>query len=107
MQIDEGNPNLSLHNYIEEVENMIPNHAFLRKTRKWELKFQSKLWISSVLQKLVVTIHKLFRKFIKCENSTIMENDYKWLHNDYKSYRNMISTLLKQSKKKKILWQVF
>ena len=46
MQIDEGNPNLSLHNYIEEVENMIPNHAFLRKTRKWELKFQSKLWIS-------------------------------------------------------------
>ena len=34
MQIDEGNPNLSLHNYIEEVENMIPNHAFLRKTRK-------------------------------------------------------------------------
>ena len=34
MQIDKGNPNLSLPNYIEEDENMISNHAFLRKTRK-------------------------------------------------------------------------
>ena len=34
MQIDKGNPNLSFHNHIEEVEKMIPNHAPLRKTRK-------------------------------------------------------------------------
>ena len=30
MQIDKGNPNLSFHNYIEEVEKMISNHAPLR-----------------------------------------------------------------------------
>ena len=34
MQIDKGNPDLSFHNYIEEVEKMISNHAPLRKTRK-------------------------------------------------------------------------
>ena len=95
MQIDKGNPNLSFHNYIEEVEKMISNHAPLRKTRKRELKFQSKPWITSGLQKSIVIKNKLFGRFIKCTNSIITEK----LHNDYKSYRNMISTLLKQSKK--------
>ena len=95
MQIDKGNPNLSFHNYIEEVEKMISNHAPLRKTRKRELKFQSKPWITSGLQKSIVIKNKLFGRFIKRTNSIIKEK----LHNDYKSYRNMISTLLKQSKK--------
>ena len=101
MQIDTGNPNLSFHNYIEEVEKMISNHALLRKTRKRDLKFQSKPWITSCLQKSIVIKNKLFGKFIKSANSIIKEK----LHNDYKSYRNMISTLLKQVKK--LLRQVF
>ena len=95
MQIDKGNPDLSFHNYIEEVEKMISNQAPLRKTRKRELKFQSKPWITSGLQKSIAIKNKLFGKFIKSTNSIIKGR----LHNDYKSYRNMISTLLKQSKK--------
>ena len=50
-QIDKGNHNLSFYNYIEEVEKMISNHASLRKTRKQELKLQSKSYITSGLQK--------------------------------------------------------
>ena len=96
MQIDKGNPNLSFHNYIEEVKKIISNHAPLRRSRKRELKFQSKPWISSGLQKSIAIKNKLFGKFIKSTDSIIKEK----LHNDYKSYRNMISTLLKQSKKK-------
>ena len=42
LQIDKDNPNLSFHNYMEEIEKMILNHAPLRKTKKSELKFQSK-----------------------------------------------------------------
>ena len=95
MQIDKGNPNLSFHNYIEEVEKMISNHASLRKTRKRELKFQSKPWITSGLQKSIAIKNKLFAQFVKRANSIIKEK----LHNDNKSYRNIISTLLKQSKK--------
>ena len=52
MQIDKENPNLSFHNSIEEVEKMISNHAPLRKTRKQELKFQSKPWITLVYKRL-------------------------------------------------------
>ena len=80
MQIDKGNPNLSFHNCIEEVEKMIPNQAHLRKTRKRELKFQSKPWITSGLQKSIVIKNKLFGKFIKSTNSIIKEK----LQNDYK-----------------------
>ena len=79
-QIDKGNPNLSFHNYIEEVENMISSHAPLIKTRKRELKFQSKPWITSGLQKSIVIKNKLFGKFIKSTNSIIKEK----LQNDYK-----------------------
>ena len=74
---------------------MISNHAPLKKTRKRELKFQSKLWMTSSLQKTIVIENKLFGKFIKSANSIIKEK----LRNDYKRYRNMISTLLKQRKK--------
>ena len=74
---------------------MISDHTPLRKTRKQVLKFQSKPWITSGLQKSIVIKNKLFGKFIESTNSIIKEK----LH-DYKSYRNMSSTLLKQSKKK-------
>ena len=83
MQIDKGDPNLSFHNYIEEVEKvMISNHDPLRKTRKQELKFQSKPLITSRLQKSVVNNNKLFCKFIKSTKSIIKKK----LLNDYKSY---------------------
>ena len=83
MQIDKGDPNLSFHNYIEEVEKvMISNHDPLRKTRKQELKFQSKPLITSGLQKSVVNNNKLFCKFIRSTKSIIKKK----LLNDYKSY---------------------
>ena len=99
MQIDKGNPNLSFYNYIEKVEKMISNHAPLRKTRKRELKFQSKPWITSGFKKSIVIKNKLFGKLTKSANSIIKEK----LHNDYKNYINIITTLLKQSKKKTML----
>ena len=94
MQIDKGNPNLSFHDYIEEVKKMIRNHTPLKKLKKQDLKFQSKPWIASGLQKSIAIKNKRFDKIIKSTNPIIKEK----LHNDYKSYRNMISTLLKQSK---------
>ena len=90
MQIDEGNANLSIHNYIEGVQKMISNHAPLRKTRKRELKFQSKSWITSGLRKSIVIKSKLFGKFIKSANSIIKEK----LHSDYKSYRNQFFMMI-------------
>ena len=74
---------------------MRSNHAPLRKTRAQQLKFQSKPWITSGLQDSIVIKNKLFGKFMKCTNIIIKEK----LHNYFKSYRNLASTYLKQSKK--------
>ena len=62
---------LRVLHYIEEVEKMISDHAPLRKTRKRELKFQSKTWITSGGQKSTVIKNRLFGKFIKSTNSII------------------------------------
>ena len=50
VQIDKGNPNLSFHNYIEEVEKMLSNHAPLGKTRKAQVLKQTldHLWFTKV-----------------------------------------------------------
>ena len=94
MQIDKGNPNLSFHNYIEEFQKMIWNQAPLRRTKKHELKFQGKHCSTSGLQISIVIKNKIFGEFIKFTNSIIKEK----LHNNYKNYRNMISTLLPKAK---------
>ena len=73
------------------------SHAPLRKTRKRELKFQSKCWMTCGLQKSIMIKNELFVKFTNFANSIIKEG----LHNDHKSNRNMVLTLLRQSKKKK------
>ena len=59
-------------------------------SRKRDLKFQSKPWITSGLQKSIVIKNKLFGKFIKSTNSIIKEK----LHSDYKSYRNQFFMMI-------------
>ena len=76
---------------------MMQSHPPLRKTRKRELKFQSKCWITCGLQKSIMIKNELFVKFTNFANSIIKEG----LHNDHKSNRNMDLTLLRQSKKNK------
>ena len=63
-----------------QYENNVP----LRKTRKWELRFKGKPWITCGLQKSIGIKNKLFGKFIKCINTITKEK----LHNDYKSNRS-------------------
>ena len=62
MKIDKRNPNVSFHSYLKKAEKMISSHAPLRKTAKRELKFQSKSWITSGLQKSIIIQHKPFGK---------------------------------------------
>ena len=76
-----GDSNLSFHNCFGEVEKMISSHAALRKTRKREIKFQSKPFITFDLQKSIKIKNKLFGKFIKYTNSIIKEK----LHDDNKN----------------------
>ena len=67
----------------------------IKKFTKNKLRFRSKSWITLGLQKSVSIKNSLFAKFIK-SNDINQKNE---MHEKYKQYRNLISTLLKRSKR--------
>ena len=60
----------------------------------YKLKYKSKPWITTGLQKSISVKNKLLSGFIKKKELTIKAE----LHLKYKNLRNLISTLLKRSK---------
>ena len=70
------------------------NDQILRKFGS--LKFLTKPWIMHGLQNSVKKKSNIYSRFVKCKNKILKE-----LHpNNYKSYRNLLSTLLKRDKEK-------
>ena len=69
-------------------------HAPLKKVNKYKLKFKTKPWIITALQKSISVKNNLLKKFITAKDSQVKER----YHNEYQDYRNMLSTILKQSK---------
>ena len=66
----------------------------LKKVNKYKLRFKNKPWITSGIQKSIYIKNKLLKKFInkKDPQSKVV------FHEQYKTYRNLLSTLMKQSK---------
>ena len=67
----------------------------LRKSRKKEPRFRSKPWITLGLEISISIKNSLFAKFIKANDI----NQKNQIHINYKQCRNLISTLLKRSKR--------
>ena len=87
--------NLSFNNFFKRINAILDNHAPLRKVTKKKLRFRSKPWKTLGLQKSISIKNSLFVKFIK-SNDINQRNE---MHIKYKQYRNLISTLLKRSKR--------
>ena len=68
-------------------------HNFLKFT-KYKLKFRTKPCITPALEKSISIKNKMFKSYIKKKDIS-QKNE---LHNNYKIYRNLISTLMKRSK---------
>ena len=66
----------------------------LKRLPKYKLKFRTKPWITPALQKSISIKNKIFKNYIKKKDITQKNK----LHNSYKIYRNLISTLKKRSK---------
>ena len=69
-------------------------HGPLKKLNKYKLKYKTKPWITPVLQKSISIKNNLLKKFITAKDPQVKES----YHKEYKDYRNMLSTILKQSK---------
>ena len=68
--------------------------APLKKVNKYKLKFKTKPWITSALQKSISIKNNLLKKFITAKDQQLKKR----YHKEYKDYRNMLSTIFKQSK---------
>ena len=75
---------------------MLEKHAPLKRLSKQELKFEQKPWITQGLQISIKKKNTLFSRYFRCKESS----HQKALHLKYKFYRNLLSTLFKDSKQK-------
>ena len=66
------------------------------KLNKKELKFHTKTWITKGFQNSIKKKNNIYSKFVKYKNQNLKE----FYHNNYKTYRNLLSTLLEKAKEK-------
>ena len=80
--------------FLNNINSILDVHAPLKKVNKYKLKFKTKPWITPALQKSISIKNKLLKKFITAKDPQIKER----CHKEYKDYRNMLSTIFKQTK---------
>ena len=76
------------------MNSVLDSNAPLKRVNKYKMRFKAKPWITPALQKSISVKSALLNKFIKSKNPQAKEHH----HIKYKTYRNMLSTLMKKSK---------
>ena len=87
--------NTSFENFLNMFNVLLDKYAPFKKVNKYKLKLKSKPWITQAIAKSIETKNKFFKKYIKTKDNDLK----KVFHDRYKIHRNLLSTLIKQSKK--------
>ena len=85
-----------MNQYLSEIDSLLETLAPLKKLNKKELKFLTKPWITQGLQNSIKKKNYIYSKFVKPKNQMLKE----FYHSNYKTYRNLLFTLLKRAKEK-------
>ena len=88
------NGNLATNNFLDTINSVLNKYAPLKRVNKYKLRFKNKPWITSGIQKSIYIKNKLLKKFINKKDPQTKAI----FHKQYKTYRNLLSTLMKQSK---------
>ena len=91
-----GDVNLSFDKFNQSITDLLDKHAPLKKLNKKDLRLEAKPWITPGILKSIKRRDKLLRKYIN-ENDPNIKNE---LHSQYKTLRNHIILLIRESKKK-------
>ena len=76
------------------MNSILDSNAPFKKISKYKLRFKTKLWITPALQKSISVKNAFLNKFIMSKDPQAKEHH----HIKYKTYRNMLSALMKKSK---------
>ena len=93
---EKSDATFSMNQYLSEIDSLLEIHAPPKKLNKKELTFLTIPWITQDLQNSITKKNNIYSKFVKCKNQKLKE----FYHNNYKTYRNLLSTLLKRAKEK-------
>ena len=85
--------NLVINNFLDTINSVLNKYAPLKKVNKYKFRLK-KPWITSGIQKSIHIKNKLLRKFINKKDPPIKAV----FHEQYQTYKNLLSTLMKQSK---------
>ena len=83
-----------MDSFLNNINSTLNAQAPLKKVNKYKLKFKIKPSINPALRKSIFKTNNLLKTFITAKDPQVKER----YHKDYKDYRNMLSTILKQSK---------
>ena len=79
---------------LDKISMLLDTYAPFKKIIKYKMKFKSKPWIITGLQKSISVKNKLLKNFINKKDPILKEE----FHTNYKKYRNLLSILLNKSK---------
>ena len=94
LNLNEKNVDLSTNNFLNAMSSLLDKYAPFKKVSKYKLKFKTKPWIIFGIQTSISVKNKILKKFIN-KKDLQMKAD---CHEKYKKYRNLLSTLMKESK---------
>ena len=64
LKLDEQNVNYSTESFLNKINSLLSNYVPLKKINKYKLKFRSKPWITTGLQKSISVKNKFLTNFI-------------------------------------------
>ena len=94
LQLDQQNVDLSIESFLNNMNSILDSNAPFKRVSKYKLRFKTKLWITPALQKSISVENSFLNKFIMSKDPQAKEHH----HIKYKTYRNMLSTLMKKVK---------
>ena len=94
LKLQHNNIDASFQNFLGSMSKILGKHSPLKKLTEYKLKFKTKPWITSVLQKSISLKNKIFKCYINTKHVTKKPE----LQNNHESCRNILPTLKKKSK---------
>ena len=95
LSLDKSDPNYSFENADKKINEIIDTHIPLKKLTKKDFKLQEKPWITTGIIKSIKRRDNLLRQYIN--SNDVAHKDE--IHKQYKTLRNKIIKLIKDSKK--------
>ena len=95
LDLDNKNPDNSFNSFITTLEGLLDAYAPKIKLTKKQIKSNLKPWITQGIKKSIFIRDKILKQYINCKDVDLKE----YLHERYKTYRNSIVNLIRNSKK--------